>query len=352
VVVVFNYFLSLVAIRHEPLVVLTDVIVQFINLLKYITMTNRRNFLRNASLLTAGGLLAGRSGQAAAARPAVAGPQAAKKIGLQIYSLGQELFEDVPGGLKKLSQYGYKTLELAGYNDGKIGKLPMPEFKKLSDDAGLKIISSHLNPPVREYTKKNLQQIKDFWKKAVDEHARIDVPYVVQPGQPATRSIEETSYVGEVFTEAGKIAKAAGLSFGYHNHHMEFARVIAGGKESIFGHGVPKKKPSEIIYDLFVKNTDPAYVFFELDVYWIIMGQQDPVEYLKKYPTRIKLLHIKDKEVLGESGMMNFENIFKQAYVNGIEDWFVELEGLRSRPTQFEGVKDCASYLLKAEFVK
>ena len=63
-----------------------------------------------------------------------------------------------------------------------------------------------------------------------------------------------------------------------------------------------------------------------MDVYWAVMGQQDPIEWLKKYPNRIKVLHIKDRAILGESGMMNFENIFRQAYANGIKDYFVELD--------------------------
>ncbi|GHU59935.1 sugar phosphate isomerase [Bacteroidia bacterium] len=315
-------------------------------------MSNRREFLRNASIFTVGGLLTGRIGHAATKQPIVAESQAKKKIGLQIYSLFRELDADIPGGLKKLAQYGYSTIELAGYApDGKLHGVTLPEFKKMSDDAGLKIVSSHLNPPVREYTKDNLQQIKDFWKTATDHHAAIGVPYLVQPSQPPTRSIEEAQFIGEVFTEAGKITKAGGLSFGYHNHDGEFARVIAGGEGPLVGRrGAPN---SQIIWDIYEKSTDPAYVLFELDVYWIIMGGQDPVDYLKRYPQRIKLLHIKDKEVLGESGILNFENIFKQAYKNGvIQDWFVELEGQKSRPTQFEGVKACADYLLKASFVK
>jgi len=72
---------------------------------------------------------------------------------------------------------------------------------------------------------------------------------------------------------------------------------------------------------------------------------------LKNNPTRIKLLHIKDRAVLGQSGMMNFEAIFKQFYANGYKDYFVELEGIKSG-TQFEGVKGCCEYLLKAPFVK
>jgi sugar phosphate isomerase/epimerase len=313
-------------------------------------MTNRRNFLRNASLLTAGSLLAGKASTTKAAGALVASEtRAAKNFGLQIYSLGKELYKDVPGGLKKIGRMGYTTIELAGYDNGKIGGVEMLEFRKMAEDAGLKITGSHVNPPIREYTKENKAQIAEYWKKTADNHAKLGVTYLVQPGQPSTRSIEEVAFVGEVFNEAGTISKAAGLQYGYHNHDFEYARVVSGGKEAVFGrHG---SKGSEVIYDLFLKHTDPALVVFEMDVYWTVMGQHDPLEYLKKYPDRIRLLHIKDLAILGKSGMMNFENIFRQAYANKIKDFFVELEGV-TEITQFEGVKGCADYLLKAPFVK
>ncbi len=316
-------------------------------------MTNRRDFLRNATLLAASGLLAGKAGHAVAATPSVANVTASKTIGLQIYSLGKELHADVPGGLKKIKAMGYSTIELAGYKEGKIGEVDMKEFKKMADDAGLLITSTHVNPPVREYTTANKQEIADFWKIAADDHAKIGVKYLIQPGQPITRSTEEVAYVGEIFNEAGKIAKAAGLQFGYHNHDGEFARVKPGGTTSVsgrqgFGRGV---EGVEVIYDSMLKHTDPSLVFFELDVYWAVMGQADPVEYMKKYADRIRVLHIKDRAVLGQSGMMNFEMIFKTAYANGLKDYFVELEGVRGM-TQFEGVKGCAEYLKKAKFVK
>ncbi|MDH6304808.1 sugar phosphate isomerase/epimerase [Parabacteroides sp. PH5-13] len=319
-------------------------------------MKNRREFLKTTSLLAAGGLLAGKSGIVSAAEvaaPSMVQKKVSKVIGLQIYSLGRELHEDVAGGLKKVAKMGYSTIELAGYNDGKIGNVSMADFKKMSDDAGLKITSTHVNPSVREYTKANKQQIMDFWKKAADDHAKIGVKYLIQPGQPATRSTEEVAYVGEIFTEAGKIAKAAGLSFGYHNHDGEFARVIPGGKEAMERLPWGQKPPEgiEIIYDGMLRHTDPSLVFFEMDVYWTVMGRQDPVEYMQKYADRIRVLHIKDRAVLGQSGMMNFEMIFKQAYANRISDYFVELEKY-SGGTQFEGVKGCADYLLKAKFVK
>lgn len=313
-------------------------------------MTTRRNFLKNTSLCALGGLFATKAAAMQAAScntPAPMRTTAAKNIGLQIYSLGGELFANVPVGLKKLKDMGYATIELAGYSPGKVGNVDMMEFKKMADDAGLVILSSHVNPPVHQYTKENKGQIMEFWKQTADDHAKMGVTYLVQPGQPSTRSLEETQYVCEVFNDAGKVVKEAGLPFGYHNHDFEFAKVVPGGTEAKFNrHG-----KGDAVYDVFLRETDPSLVFFEMDVFWTVMGQNDPVRYLKQHPDRIKLLHIKDSSVLGQSGMMNFETIFNQFYANGNKDYFVELEGM-SNGTQFEGVKGCADYLLKSKFVK
>lgn len=312
-------------------------------------MSNRRNFLKNASLFTLGGLMTGKTALLNAT-PSLSMPQSSKSkknIGLQIYSLGQELYADVPLGMKKINNMGYETIELAGYNNGKIGGIDMMEFKKMANDAGLTITSSHVNPPVREYTKENRDSIKEFWKKTADDHAKLGVTYLIQPGQPSTRSVEETQFVCDVFNDAGQITKAVGIPFGYHNHEYEFAKVVPGGTEALFG----RRNKGDVIYDIFMNNTDPNNVFYEMDVYWTVMGQNDPVEYLKKYPDRIKVLHVKDRSILGQSGMMNFEQIFKQFYANGFQDYYVELEKM-SNGTQFQGVEGCADYLSKASFVK
>ena len=311
-------------------------------------MVNRRNFLKSASFLTLGGLVAGKAEALQAATPVRTETTAKKSIGLQIYSLGGELTKDVPAGMKQLKQMGYSTLELAGYNNGKINGVDMMEFKKMAEDAGLKITSSHVNPPTGEYTPDTRNTIMEYWKKTADDHAKLGVKYLVQPGQPRTRSVEEVAYVCDVFNEAGKIVKAAGIPFGYHNHDFEFAKVVPGGTGAVFG----RHNKGEKIYDLFLKDTDPDLVFFEMDVYWTVIGQNDPVEYMKKYPDRIKLLHIKDRAILGQSGFMNFEMIFKQAYQIGVKEYYVELDGMPDGRTQFAGVKGCADYLLKAKFVK
>jgi len=315
-------------------------------------MENKRDFLKKLSLLTFGGMVAG------SVAPAVASnknstPAAGKKvIGLQIYSLMKELTDDVPAGMKKIKEIGYSTIELAGYRDRKMGIYEVGAYRKIVEDAGLKITSAHVNPPERTYTKENKAGISDWWKQTVEDHVKLGVGRLIQPGMPTIETHDDAKLVGEVFNNAGEIAKAAGIKWGYHNHNMEFKRIAKPGETLPTGPGAILRPTGDVIYELMLEATDPSLVFFEMDVYWTVMGQMDPLDYLEKYPTRIQVLHIKDRSVLGQSGMMNFENIYKKAYSIGINEFYVEIEKVKAGMTQFEGVKGCFDYLNKASFVK
>ncbi|RIJ50218.1 sugar phosphate isomerase/epimerase [Maribellus luteus] len=303
----------------------------------------KRDFLKSLGLLTAGGVVSGVINPASAAS-LISSPAPKKQIGLQIYSLGKELTEDVPNGLKKIAKIGYSSIELAGYRNRQMGDYSLAEYRKLAEDAGLKINSSHVNPPVRKYSRENVGEIADFWKQTVEDHVTLGVKTLVQPGMPTVESHDDAALVCEVFNSAGEIAKAAGIKWGYHNHSGEFERISKAGDNP---------KQGDVIYDLMLDGTDPSLVFFEMDVYWTVMGRNDPLEYFAKYPNRFPVLHIKDRKVLGQSGMMNFENIFTKAYENGLEAFYVELEGLRQGDkTQFDGVKECFDFLNNSRFVK
>ena len=330
-------------------------------------MSNRRTFLKNISLLTLGGL-ASRQALAApsntlstnASAPVSMGTNA-KQMGLQTYSLGQELLKDLPNGLQRLAKMGFTELEIFGYREdtGKFGDynpqntlfISPKEYKKMADDAGLKITSSHLTPSVRDYIPENRSKFEDFWKKATDIHAELGCKYMVQPSLPRIENEDDAKRVCDVFNKAGEITSQAGILWGYHNHNREFERVLKAGEKKA-------ERPNRwapqgtYIEELFMKNTDPKKVMFELDVYWTVMGQQDPLDWMDQYKDRIKLLHIKDRWILGASGMMNFPNIFKKAYEIGILGYFVELEGDPKGRTQFEGVEASAKYLQNASFVK
>ena len=93
------------------------------------------------------------------------------------------------------------------------------------------------------------------------------------------------------------------------NHSFEFKKV----------------EDKVVMIDYMIENTDPQYVFFEMDVYWVMMGQASPVDYFNRYPGRFKLLHIKDRKEIGQSGMVGFDAIFKNAELAGVENIVVEV---------------------------
>ena len=315
-------------------------------------METKRDFLKKLSLMTVGGLMAGSIAPVIASTkntPTVAGK---KMIGLQIYSLGKELTENVPAGMKKIAEIGYSCIELAGYGNRKMGQYEIDAYRKIVDDAGLKITSSHVNPATRNFTRDNVASIYEFWKQAVEDHVKLGVRTLVQPMMPSIETHDDAKLVCEVFNKAGEIAKAAGIKWGYHNHNMEFKRIAKPGETPPSGPFASFMPFGDVIYDLLLAGTDPDLVFFEMDVYWTVMGQNDPLEYFEKYPGRFPVLHIKDRSVLGQSGMMNFENIFKKAYTNGLAEFYVEIEKIKANMTQFEGVKQCFDYVNNATFVK
>jgi len=170
--------------------------------------------------------------------------------------------------------------------------------------------------------------------------------YVILPMYMWSDDVEVLKAECDLLNKVGEEANKRGLKFGYHNHSMEFAAVPGSDL---------------LLEDFLIANTDPDKVLFQMDVFWTVAGGQDPVAYLQKYPDRIKVLHIKDDYVVGESGKIDFKAIFDQFYQNGGKDWFVEMEAARpaeSVPvaeqlkTSLEGIRKSAEYLKAADFVK
>ena len=104
------------------------------------------------------------------------------------------------------------------------------------------------------------------------------------------------------------------------------------------------------MYDYMLSHTDPAYVFFEMDVYWTVIADASPVEYFKKYPGRFKILHIKDEKEIGQSGMVGFDAIFNNTEVAGVENIVVEVERYSYEDVE-RSMKESIDYLEAAPFV-
>jgi len=258
-----------------------------------------------------------------------------KEIGLQMYSLRADLKKDYDATVKKIAQMGYAIVEPAGYGGGKFyGKSP-EDFRKSIEAAGMKVVSSHLSKMLskEELASGDFSASMKFWDQAIAAHKAAGIKYMVMPWMGKQKSLADLKTYCEYYNEIGRRAAKEGIAFGYHNHAYEFEKV-----------------EDKVMFDYLVQNTDPRYVFFQLDVYWAVMGQRAPVDLFKQYPKRFRLLHIKDARELGESGMVGFDAIFKNLGVAGTEHFFVEVERYSFEPEV--SVKMSFDYLDKADFVK
>lgn len=266
----------------------------------------------------------------------------AKEIGVQLYSI-----RDVIGNpeayarnheeaFKALAQMGYTSVEAACYSDGKLYGVDPEQYKADLEAAGLKSLSTHIgrNLSDEELASGDFTESMKWWDQAIAAHKAAGCKYVVCPSFAVPQTLAGLKTYCDYFNAIGAKCKENGMLFGYHNHSHEFNKV-----------------EDKVIYDFMLENTNPESVFFEMDVYWAVMGHAAPVEYFKKYPGRFTMLHIKDYRELGESGMVGFDAIFNNADLAGMKDFIVEIEAFTKGDWK-ESMKACADYLLKSDFVK
>lgn len=257
-----------------------------------------------------------------------------KDIYIQLYSVRDDIKADYDATIKAVAEMGYIGIEAAGYNDGQFYGMDPVEFKKTIEDAGMEVLSSHATHPLAPNpSESDWDAIWTWWDTAIEAHKAAGMKYIVAPWMPAPETIEALDIYCQYYNEVGEKCNAAGLRFGYHNHDFEFKEV-----------------EDEVMYDYLINNTAKDKVFYQMDVYWVLQGGQDPVEYFNKYPGRFDLLHIKDEKEIGESGEVDFEKIFTNIDNSGAKYMIVEVE--RYTGTPIEGVRESIDYLINAEYVK
>jgi sugar phosphate isomerase/epimerase len=291
-------------------------------------MKSRRSFLKTTAILAAGSLIFPSDIFAARKRT----------VGLQLYTLRNDLGIDLNGTLKKISELGYNCLEAAGYKDRKYYGMKAKDFKALVNSMGMILPSTHLvaEKPLDDAP----LDIMLNMQAAVDDAAELGVKYLVYAYlRPEERkSMEDYKRYAEQFNKAGEICKKAGIQFAYHNHDFEFAK---------FDGLMP--------YDLLLKDTDPPLVKMELDLYWITKAGYSPLEYFKSNPGRFKLWHVKDMDNTPDkkftevgNGTINFQLIFDAAKQGGMEYFFVEQDKCKGTP--LESIKASFDNLKKIKF--
>jgi sugar phosphate isomerase/epimerase len=260
-----------------------------------------------------------------------------KNIGLQLYSIrdsiNKALPKNVASSLEKVGKMGYKSVELANYDNGKVYGMEPADFKALCMKNGLKVLCSHVGTflPSQADMAKELA----WWDKCIDVHVALGAKFLVQPfmGDGAYRSLDTLKLYCDYFNKIGEKCKAKGLRFGYHNHDKEFSTKLDG----------------KTMYDIMLANTDPSKVMFEMDLYWAVMGGAKPVEYFNKYPGRFELWHIKDKKEIGADDFMHFDKIWAGAAKSGMQYGFVEVEEYNF--DQFTSCQKSIDFLNSAPYV-
>lgn len=244
-----------------------------------------------------------------------------EKIGLQLYTVREQMKKDLEGTLSKVAAVGYREVEFAG-----LFNRPAIEIKAMLDRDGLSAVSSHVDFKVLN---------KGFEKSLEDAHT-LGQSFIVCPWiDESMRTPEGLKKVAATLNRVGEQSKKAGIQFAYHNHDFEFKPV--GGK---------------LLYDTVLEETDPQLVKMEMDLFWIINGGQDPMKYFDRYPGRFPLVHVKDRKKDGEmtevgSGAIDFKGIFAQSQKAGIQHYIVEHDEPKS---PFESIQKSYEYLHDLSF--
>ncbi|MFF3949144.1 sugar phosphate isomerase/epimerase family protein [Streptomyces sp. NPDC001902] len=244
---------------------------------------DRRDFLRATAATTVAVAAASIVGAAAAPSASAATSILSipkDRISLQLYSVRDKVsslgFRVV---LEEMARIGYKEVEFAGYtqNTSILGRqITLQEIRQLLDDNGLKAIGSHVG--IGDF-RSNLQG-------QLDAAEILGMPHVGTANAPSnSNTVAGYLAAAEEFNAWGQAAAARGLKLYQHNHAGEFAFA--------------SDQPSVRLYDVFLRNTDPRYVYLELDVYWAYVGQHrwpgfDPAAYVRNQPYRYPLFHMKD----------------------------------------------------------
>lgn len=268
-----------------------------------------------------------------------------KDMCVQLYSIREVIGDSAlyaanhEEAFKALADMGYKSIETANYVNGKFYGVTPEQLKADLEAAGLTALSAHSTYALsaEEIANHDFEAAMQWWDKAIADHKAAGMTYIITPWSLMPTSMDDANTLCDYHNAVGEKVNAAGLKYGYHTHSAEFGKIP--GTDTVW-------------MEYFIENTKPENMFWQLDTYLAVKAGASPVEYIKKYPGRIPLLHVKDRYELGQSGMVNFEPIFNAAGEAGMKHYVVEQEGTDGTHTILEGMAMDADYLRRAPYVK
>jgi sugar phosphate isomerase/epimerase len=285
-------------------------------------MTTRRTFLAQAGLASAGMLLA----------PGLLKAETNHVVGLQLYSLRDQLPKDVKGVIAKVAKAGYKEVETFGYSkQGGFWGLDAKAFSELLKANGLTTPSGHYG--LDQFF---VQGKTDDLKSYIEAANITGQTYVVVPSinESVLKSAMDFRKVADNLNKAAEICKQSGLKLGYHNHNFEW-RSVNG----------------TTFYDTILKYTDPKLVHMEMDIFWVVRAGQDPIKIFEQHPGRFALCHVKDRDKKNPNinteigkGSIDFKKILSKAKLAGLEHFIVEQENF-TNIDPYVSITESASYV-------
>jgi len=285
-------------------------------------MTSRKTFLTQAALLSAGMLV----------KPNLLFSAPEKIAGLQLYSLREQLPKDAKGVIARVAQAGYKEVETYGYDKQKgYWGLTAAVFAQLLKDNGLTTPSGHYdcNQFFDNGSTENLQSYVDAAHITGQE-------YIIVPSlnEKFIKTGDDFKQVAEKMNTMAEFLKKSGLKLGYHNHNFEW-----------------KPADGTTFYDTLLKGTDPALVFMEMDIYWVVRAGQDPVAILNEHKGRYRFVHIKDRDKSNPNinteigkGDIDFKQIIPKAKAAGVTHFIMEQENYTNIDL-YVSIKESADYI-------
>lgn len=245
---------------------------------------SRRTFLKKSAIALAGA--------AVFSNELFAAQKQKQLTGIQLYSIRDDMTKDPLGTLKQLAAMGFKHVEHADYRNRKFYGYSPSEFKKVLDDLGLNMPSGH-TVMGKTHWDESKKDFSDAWKYTVEDAAVVGQQYVISPwlDESLRKNYDDMVKYMDVFNKSGELCKKSGMKFGYHNHDFEFSQ----------------KLNDQTVYDIILKNTDPALVIQQLDIGNLYNGGAKAIDIVKKYPGRFQSMHVKD-EVKATSGNEKYES--------------------------------------------
>jgi sugar phosphate isomerase/epimerase len=286
-------------------------------------MLTRRTFLEQTAALASASLIL----------PLQTKPR--YKMGLQLFTMRAAMTRDAAGALQRIAALGYEELETYGFDPQALGYYGMPAKAFAERLRELKLTTPSGHYDLNRFAGAPVADLTAYVARCIEGAHALGQSYITWPlVDEEFRTIDKLKVIAERLNTIGAQIKKAGLQLAYHNHDFEFV-----------------DQNGQIGYDVILKETDPALVKLQMDLYWIAHGSKlTPHEWFVKQPGRYVMWHVKDMHKVSRdytelgNGSIDFTKIWPDTKLAGMKHFFVE-QGGNFTKDPFQSITDSAAYV-------